>query len=209
MRTATVNYEVYKYNELNEKAKEKVKEWYLDGQEPFIFSDNCENDLYNLFGKNDLKVQFSLSSCQGDGFNIYGEIDAENILKCLENHNGGTQLEKFENVLTEKEKKTILRYATECGKIKLPMNSHYCYSLADYIDIKEDWGYDLEVYSGYKNINMEVLEKFERLVRDIFETLCKSYEKWGYEYFYEISEEDLEEMCEANEYEFLKDGTLF
>ena len=111
--------------------------------------------------------------------------------------------------MTEKEKRTILHYADECGKIEIPMNNRYCYSLADYIDIKEDWAYDLEVYSGYKNINVEALEKFEELVRDIFTTLCKMYEEWGYNYFYEIDEEDLEEICEANDYEFLEDGTVF
>lgn len=209
MKTVSVEYNVYKYNELSEDAKEKVKQWYLEGQPAFIFTEDCKEDLYNLFGENDLEVQYSLAYCQGDGFNIYGEIDAEDILKCLENHNGGTQLEKYENVLTEKEKKTILNYASECGKIKLPMNNRYCYSLADYIDIKDNWEYDLEVYSGYKNINVDVLKKFENLVKNIFSTLCSSYEKSGYEFFYEISEEDLEDMCESNGYEFLEDGTVF
>lgn len=208
MRTAVVEYKVYKYNELSAEAKEKVKRWYLEGQEPDMFTDDCEQDLENLFGENDLQVQYSLASCQGDGFNIYGEIDAESIFKCLENHNGGTQLEQFENVLTDKEKKTILHYARECGKIKLPMNSRYCYSLADYIDIKDSWEYDLEYY-GFENINTEALEKFEELVREIFGTLCKSYEKQGYDFFYEISEEDLEECCEANGYEFTEDGKIF
>lgn len=206
MRTATVDYEVYKYGELTEDAKEKVKAWYLEGQEPFIFTEDCKMDLENLFGENDLDVQYSLGYCQGDGFNIYGKVCAESILKCLEKHNGGTQLAEFEDVLTEKEKKTILHYASECGAIELPMNHRYCYSLADYIDIADDWEYKLV---DYKNLNTEVLKKFEKLVREIFETLCGSYEKWGYEYFYEISEEDLEEMCEANGYEFLEDGTVF
>lgn len=206
MRTVAINYDVYKYNELSQSAKEKVKEWYLNGQPEFIFTDDCKMDLENLFGKNNLDVQYSLASCQGDGFNIYGKIEAYQIFDCLEKHNGGTQLEKFENILTEKEKKTILHYAEECGAIELPMNNRYCYSLADYIDIADSWEYDLY---GYKNINVEVLKKFEELVRDIFGTLCRSYEKWGYEYFYEISDEDLEEMCEANEYEFLEDGTIF
>ena len=208
MRTECVMYNVYKYNELSEDAKEKVKQWYLNGQEPDFFADDCEMDLENLFGKNDLKVQFSLASCQGDGFNIYGKIDAESILKCLESHNGGTQLEKFENVLTEKEKKTILHYATECGDIELPMNSRYCYSLADYIDIADDWETTL-VYADYRDINVKVLKKFEEMVRDIFRTLCRSYEKWGYEFFYEIADDDLDEICEANGYEFLEDGTMF
>lgn len=209
MRTECVKYNVYNYNELSERAKEKVKQWYLESQPEFIFTDDCKQDLFNLFGKNDLDVQYSLAYCQGDGFNIYGEIDAISIFQCLENHNGGTQFEEFEDVLTEKEKRTILHYASECGKIKLPMNNRYCYSLANYIDIKDNWEYDLDMYSGYKNINVDVLEKFEVLVRNIFYKLCKNYEKWGYEFFYEISEEDIEEMCEANGYEFLEDGTVF
>ena len=37
----------------------------------------------------------------------------------------------------------------------------------------------------------------------------KDYEKNGYAYFYEIDDKDLEELCEANDYEFLEDGTVF
>lgn len=209
MRTATVEYKVYKYIELTEEAKEKAKAWYLEGREPFIFTEMCEEDLYNLFGENELKVQYSLGYCQGDGFNIYGKIDAESILKCLEEHNGGTQLEQFENALTEKEKKTILHYAEMCGEIELPINNRYCYCIARYVDVAEEWEYILENHFDYSNVNKEALEKFESLVHEIFEELCASYEKQGYEYFYEISEEDLEEMCEANGYEFLEDGTVF
>lgn len=209
MRTATVEYNVYKYNELSDKAKEKVKEWYLEGREPFIFTEDCEEDLRNLFGKNELKVQYSLGYCQGDGFNIYGKVNAKDILNCLEKHNGGVQLAEFENVLTTKEKATILHYAGECGDIEFPMNNRYCYCIARYADIAEDWEYQLENYSGYKNINKEVLKKFESMVHGMFEKLCASYEKMGYEYFYEIEEDDLDEMCEANGYEFLEDGTVF
>lgn len=208
MRIETVEYKVYKFNELSESAKEKVKEWYLEGQESFIFTDNCRQDLENLFGENDLEVQYSLAWCQGDGFNIYGKISAEDIFKCLENNNGGVQLKEFENVLTEKEKRTILHYADECSMIELPYNNRYCYSLADRIDIVDSWMCDLE-NAEFKNINGELLDKFEKLVRDIFKNICNDYEKWGYEFFYEISEEDLEEICEANEYEFLEDGTVF
>lgn len=208
MRTVAVEYKVYKYNELNDDAKEKVKQWYLEGQEPYIFTEDCEMDLENLFGKNNLNVQYSLSYCQGDGFNIYGKVDTQSIFNCLEKHNGGTQLEKFEDVLTDKEKKTILAYAEECGQIEIPMNNRYCYSLADYIDIADDWETDL-VYAGYRDIKFDVLKKFENLVKDIFRTLCRSYEKYGYQYFYEIEEEDLEDCCESNGYEFLEDGTIF
>lgn len=210
MRNVTVvtNYEVYKYNELSDEAKEKVKQWHLEGQEAFIFTDMCEEDLYNLFGENDLKVQYSLGYCQGDGFNIYGKIDAKSIFKCLENHNDGCQLKKIEDYLTEEEKLDILNYSEVCGEIEIPYNNRYCYSLAYRIEILNEWAYYLENYwSG--EVNKRALEKFERLLRFMFEELCKCYEKQGYEFFYEISEEDLEEACECNMYEFLEDGTIF
>ena len=208
MKTVAVEYKVYNYNELSEEAKEKVKEWYLKGQETFMFTDDCKEDLYNLFGKNNLDVQYSLSYCQGDGFNIYGRIDAKSIFNCLEMHNGGSQLKRFEDVLTEEEKKIILAYAEDCGEIELPMNNRYCYSMADYIDIAEEWAWKLECVD-YIDINEELLVKFEKLVRGIFVELCRSYEKQGYEFFYEISNEDLEEACDCNGWEFLEDGTIF
>lgn len=210
MRTVAVEYNVYNYNELSEDAKAKVKEWYLNMQEPYIFTEDCKMDLENLFGKNDLDVQYSLGYCQGDGFNIYGAIDVESIFNCLEKHNGGTQLERFESVLSEEEKKTILDYAKECGEcatIELPWNNRYCYSLADRIDFANDWECELEYYID--NVDVEVIKKFEKLVQDIFAELCRSYEKQGYEFFYEISDEDLAEICEGNEYEFLESGKLF
>ena len=210
MRIETVEYEVYKYNELSDEAKEEVKKWYLDGQPAEFFTNDCKEDLNCLFGNNhELEVEYSLGYCQGDGFNIYGKINAKDIFNCLENHNGGTQLEQFENVLTDKEKRTILCYQGECNDIELPMNGRYGYCMADYVDIVNDWEYDLEVYSGFRNINVETLKKFEQLVKDMFSTLCKAYEEQGYEFFYEVEEEDLKEHCEVNGYEFLADGTLF
>lgn len=210
MRTITVtkNYDLYKYEELSESAKEEVKRWYLDGQSAEIFTEDCEQDLENLFCESDLKVQYSLGYCQGDGFNIYGTINAKDIIKCLEEHNGGCQLEKFENVLTDKEKKIILAYQKFCDDIELEYNRRYCYSLADYIDIVDNWSDQLEYYS-LDSIDTKTIEKFEKMVRGIFSELCNSYEEQGYNYFYEVDDETLKEHCEANEYEFLVDGKLF
>lgn len=208
--TVTIEYKIYKYNELSDEAKENVKKWYLESfHDTDLFTEDCENDLYNLFGGNSLYVQYELNYCQGDGFNIYGKINVESIFKCLENHNAGSQLEPFESVLTDNEKRTILHYAEECGEIELPKNNRYTYSLADRIDIVDDWTFQLE-NCVYRDINIDTLKKFEGLVRDIFTVLCDHYEKIGYEWFYgEVSDEEVEECCEANEYEFLEDGSLY
>ena len=54
MRVEHIEYDVnvYEYDELSEKAKQKVKDWYLEGQEPCWFSDCCNMRLKELFIKN-------------------------------------------------------------------------------------------------------------------------------------------------------------
>lgn len=211
MRTVTVNYNIYKYNELSDEAKEKAKQDYLDDPiRTMLFSESCDEDLKLLFGvHSNLAVQYSLCSCQGDGLNIYGDVYAEDILECLEKHNGGTRFEGFENYLTEKEKRTILCYAKQCDSIKLEYNRRYNYSLAEYIDIGNEWVYQLENCSYFRNINTEVISKFETMVREMFSKLCSNYEKDGYKYFYEIDDEEIQYNCEANEYEFYENGELY
>lgn len=209
MRTVTDVYNVYNYNELSDEAKEKAKQWYLDDDfRTAEFTVMTEEDLNNLFDEK-LSVQYSLSNRQGDGLNIYGEIHAESIMECLREHNGGEQLKQFEDRLNEKEWKIICHYAKECDTIKLPANRQYCYCIADRIDVAEDWYYQLENYSGYANINMEVLKKFEKLVVDIFKFLCREYEDMGYKFFYEVDDEEMEYTCEANGWEFLENGTFY
>ena len=209
MRTITKEYTVYKYEELSEKAKERAKQDYLDDDvRPLIFTENCNEALANLFGcKAKLAVQYSLCYCQGDGLNIYGHVSAEDIFNCLEKDNGSTQLAEFKNQLSEREKKTILFYASVCGDIELPYNRRYCYSLADQIDIAENWTWELE-NNFIRSINSETLQKFEKLVREIFLKLCEDYEKDGYSYFYEVDDEEMEEISESNGWEFLEDGRI-
>lgn len=207
-RIITVSYEVFDYNELSAKAKENAKRLILnDYFRTYDFEDMTNEDLYNLF-KSDLKVQFSLSYRQGDGLNIYGNISANNIFNCLDNSNAGKQLAEFENCLTEREIRTILAYQNVCSNIELPYNNRYSYCLASNIDIVETWFDELQ-NSGYKNINVDTLKKFEKMVREIFSILCRDYEKDGYNYFYTLSDEEAEDFCEANSWEFEADGRLF
>lgn len=211
MRTITIEKNIYKYDELNDDAKENVQNWYFEHfREPWEFTDMVEDDLENLFGKNDLDVEYSLSYSQGDGLNIYGKIDPKAIFDCLENHNGGIMFEKYEDMLTDVEKRTILDYAEYCGMINLPKNpsNYYSYCVVDTVDIAES-GYSELEWNDVENIDVDTLKKFEQLVIGMFTDLCKTYEGWGYDFFYEISDEEMSETCEANGWEFDCEGNLF
>ena len=77
MREIIKKFNVYQYSELSDEAKAKVRSWYID--DPFRaeeLTDMINEDLKNLFPNSELKVEWSLSSCQGDGvkclFSKYG-----------------------------------------------------------------------------------------------------------------------------------------
>ena len=216
MRTVTINYNVYTYDELSDSAKERVKEWYLnDTYRSYIFSEDVEYDLEYLFGKNNnMDIQYSLAYCQGDGFNIYGSVSVHEVINFIKEHKLHGDFDKFQNVLTADEMDTILLYAEDADGIGLPYNLHYCYCISDNIEFAGEWKDQLEWaieegYAKFDNIDMELIKKFENLVRDLFGELCKMYEKWGYDFFYEIDDADLSDLCKANEYEFLEDGTFW
>lgn len=70
----------YTFPELTGEAKEKAKEWYLNDETlSWELTNNYESDLSCIFPNSDLKVQWSLSYCQGDGVNIYGSVNMEDI----------------------------------------------------------------------------------------------------------------------------------
>lgn len=217
MRTVTITNTIYTYNELSDDAKQKVKDWYLnDPDRTYFFSDDVKYNLEYLFGKHhDMKIQYDLGYCQGDGFNIYGSVAVMEVINFIKERKlSGDNFERLYNVLTEEEMTTILLYAEDTDGIGLPNNRHYSYCMADYIDFASEWQDQLEwaieeEYAAVDNIDMELIKKFEQLVKDIFNALCKMYEKWGYEFFYEISDAELSETCEANEWEFYEDGTIY
>lgn len=196
-KTITRAYEVYEYKELCEEAKEKVKEWYLKGQEAYIFTDMCKEDLKNLFPNSELEVEYSLSCCQGDGFNIYGTIYLDEVLEKIAEHFTAKELKFFEWAFN--------RYGSA---YKMEANRHYCYCICSRNDFAEDILSDME-YEQMRGIPTATLEKFSKLVGEYLDSLCGDFEKSGYAYFYEVSDEDLREACEANEWTFTADGEFF
>lgn len=197
MRIITRKYQVFNFNELSDEAKEKVREWYLNGQDSWTFTQLLKDDLEILFPNSDLNVEYSLGYCQGDGLNIYGELRLEDVLDKVKEH------------FTEKELRFFAwAFNNYTDTIKMVRNGHYCYCVADMNDFSEDIYNDMD--NDYcSNIPVETLDKFNKLAQEYFVNLCKQYEKEGYAYFYEVDDETLEEWCDCNEYEFTEDGELF
>jgi hypothetical protein len=199
-------YNVYSYSELSDEAKEKAKEDYLND---YCRSEALTNiymeDLKNIFPNSDLKIQWSLNGCQGDGVNIYGNLNINDIF----NLPNVTDMKWIGDELTEKEIRTIKFYMSEYQEDTiLPMNRRYYYCYACYINFVDDFYYNLENI-GVRNINEDVLYKAEHLIKRVMVHLCNRYERMGEDYLYNISDEEMEETSEANDWKYFKDGSFF
>ena len=211
MEIITREYKVYNFSELSEDAKEKVKQWYLDDDfRPCEFENIYTEDLRYLFNNSDLKLQFSLSYCQGDGLNIYGKLDLMDVFTAIrDTKHSGDLFKQYKDLFSEHEQRTIEAYMEVCGReVELPYNRHYCYCIDDRVNFADDWIESLE-YCRYKNIQIDTIRKMEKLVGRMFENLSATYEKYGYDYFYNADDEVVNETCEANGWRFLEDGTFF
>ena len=129
---------VFTFPELNGEAKEKAKEWYLNDETlSWELTDSYESDLSCIFPNSDLKVQWSLSYCQGDGVNIYGSVNMEDIFSLPQNAPAYNWIDGY---LTEKEIRTLRFYMSEYkNEVKIPVNRRYSYCMADSIDLAEDF----------------------------------------------------------------------
>lgn len=193
MRTITETINLYTYNELSEEAKNKAKNWYLEGREVDFFSEVCISRLTELFPKSDLKVEFSLSYCQGDGLNIYGHINMDDLLEYIKSD------------LSNSEYKAMTHYISVAGSdVEMPCNRRYSYCICDSTDYVEQLESDLERLE-YRNINEDALNNFNHYARVALSRLCSEFENDGYSYFYEVREE---EIVDAG-YEFTEDGEVY
>lgn len=192
MVTITKKINLYEYNELEEKAKERAKENYLETKceiDNDIFLENAMEIVGNYFQFTDgLEVQYNLSSCQGDGVNIYGKFDLRNV-------------EGFEWL------------KSEVDSFELAENRRYYYSLKSQTETEtvEEIITEFEYASGNEVAEWQVME-IRKMVETVFEKLEKverEIEDCGYKFFYEVSDEEMQEDSETNGVLYLDDGTAY
>lgn len=209
MKEVTMRFNVYRFEELNEEAKEVVKQWYLDGQDSSNFSDILKYELDLFFPNSELNANYSLNYCQGDGVNIHGIISLKDVLEFSTLHQLNEFYPKMKEVFTEKEIKTLNFYFKQISDstIELPQTRGYaCSAAMAYVEpsLIESLEYD-----KIRDINKKLIKKFEKFFIESLMILTKEFEERGYDFFYEISKEDLQEYCESNDYWFYENGEFY
>lgn len=198
MKTITITKNIYNYNELSDEAKARAKADYLNEDiRTEDFYETKKEELASLFPHSMLDLQFSLASCQGDGANIYGNFALIDFLPYWE--------------ASEKEKRTIAFYIDESiDKYKFSENNRYCYS-CKFLDKKyiDDFIDEFVEELKIKNIKKDIIEKFFNDLLDYFDNLDKTIERQGYDYLYNIADDEFSDLCDANDWKFLEDGTFY
>lgn len=195
MKTITITENLYEFKELPAKVKEDLKQWFLGR-----FRDNDEftlkaHDLLEPIGFYDVDITYSLNYCQGDGFSFTGRLGTDDVIKLLKANKtmisdaSFTLFKEYEGYIDIKRRNYNYNHCRTVGVMAL------CERYNDY----DETDPTLE----------KICEDIEEEFLNIYETICHKLEKEGYNYFYEITEEEMEDLADANDYWFSIDGELY
>ena len=218
----TIEVEVFKYDELSDSAKQKAREWYLEGMDydwwdstyEMAIEDGKEKGFYID------KIYFSGFSSQGDGASWTGQVDVRQWLE--ENCADSIGLSAWCQLIQED---VVSKH------VKVEANTaHYCHeSTMSFQDVADQTDYfsdedpltlpsifkgmsiatvfdliasDPEcVYKGVDDITKAITESGKDYARDIYQRLREEYE-------YLCSEEMMLDHFNCNDYFFDSDGRL-
>ena len=190
----TIEQTVYQFKELGDDAKKKVLERFRDINTDhhwydFIFENFKEDNKFEVG-----EIYFSGFSSQGDGAMFeYSGYDWKSWVNGL--------------LLPEWKKAVLL--ACEVSATGKHSGRYYHYNSCQH---SFDWWLESNL-DGYANLSAfvsEYMEKLEQHIENEYKSLCNELYRdleTGYDYL--TSDKAIQESIEANEYEFLSDGTLY
>lgn len=193
MRTLVKEITAYRYSELEEYARKQAKENYLSKAHlPDFFSADVTAELSWQFGLSNLKPLYSLFCCQGDGLCLYGRIERSELF----------DNDKFREIafkgIHHRQRQSVY---DELLQIDFTQHSHSRYNYAETVFIDCDT-------NNATGKQEAIIEKIIENVKTWYLSFCKEWETRGYDYFYEISDSDMQEICEEEKYLFTKNGYL-
>ncbi len=200
-----------KYDELDDKGKERAREWLRS----LTFSDSSDwdhvyedaNTVAALFGleinQREYKtmgggkgyeptIYFSGFSCQGDGACFEGSYSyKKGALKAVKEHApADTKLHAIVKGLQDVQRRNFYRLTASTKQ-----SGHYSHSGCMRVEVEDS-------ENSYRNLG-EDEGLIIQLMRDFADWIYKQLEA---EHDYQMSDEQIEQTIEANEYDFLEDG---
>lgn len=198
MESHTHSVKVYKFNELDDSAKEKAREWYRQGATDYEWWDYVYDDaktIANIIGIDITNIYFSGFWSQGDGACFEGSYS----YKC----GGVRELLKYAPIDTELHNiavslRDLQRPAFYQLSAQVSHRGHYCHEGCTDISVYDDRDGDYVDHETHDAV-VECLRDFMRWI----------YRRLESEYDYLMSDECVDEMIESNEYTFTEEGEIY
>ena len=199
---------VYQFDELDEKAKERAREWYRQGNWDDSFWSECTIEDAKEFGRYmgiDIdNIYFSGFWSQGDGACFDGTWRASDVKvdKLKEYAPQDKELHRIVDGLAELAKEYPDGYFT------VKQRGYYLHSGCTSFDV--ELLCEQEEESEYGSPEYKAL--LVKLGEDTLIELARDYMNWIYrtlekEWDYQNADEQVDESIRINEYEFFQDGT--
>jgi len=210
----TVEKEVYKFDELDDQAKDKAREWWRDGALDYEWWDFLEEQFKEDGEKKGFdidKMYFSGFASQGDGASWEGSVD---LLKLIHSEGAEKQFPSFVKLMEEMGGEDYEDY-----HLNITHSGHYYHSntmhgddirapSVDNYEDADDWSedevdkFDEALEREVEELNEWGLEQARYYAQDYYQALEKEYD-WL------MADENVDENIMVNEYEFNEDGSIF
>jgi len=193
---------LYTFDELNDKAKDKAREWlrshvaqeFSDDRDEFVLEDS--RTIGAIFGLTKIDIAYSGFSCQGDGASFTGAYTfaPDACARIREHAPQDSELHTIADSLAQVQE----HYAgTLQATIARDRRSHYAHDRTVSI-VVESTDDDRTVDETDSTAIAETLRQFMRWI----------YRSLEAEYDYQLSNEAIDEAIRANEYEFRDNGKV-
>lgn len=197
MKSHVVN--TYDFDELTDEAKEKAREWWLDGAFHHDWWDAVYEDakrIGEIIGVQIKEIGFSGFSSQGDGACIEGRYSYKkgSAKRIREYSPEDEELHRIADELQSIQKKHFYRLGCEMKQAGRYSHEYSIDFVFDY-DGEELW-----------QLDEDSLNRLVETMRDFMRWIYRALEK---EYEWLSSDESVDENIRINEYEFTEVGIIF
>jgi hypothetical protein len=196
----------FTFDELDNSAKDRVREWHSERLCDYEWWDCCEEDFKQTAKEQGFDVDeahFSLGYCQSDFASFNGSFSVEG--KAAEDLLGETDLRRWSLIKADAalEHGIVVTLYID-AKIKDSFVQHFEALIVEEEPAKHVPDSVEEAFSDF-SYEVELSDTITELARDISHDYYKSLRE---EYEYQTSDEAISKACEANEWLFDENGKL-
>lgn len=199
MRKVTKEIEIYEYDELDEKAKEKARDIIYNHLNEMVSSRDVENDLYE-YCKSEFdfvpdSVDFDISFSQSDYVNF-------NLNYVFINHTNSIFWKEIKKALTKDELNKLYYFLQK----DYDFNIEYNYKFTPDIEVNDTYFYNYE--DEYDLLGKELHDYIVKILTKTCKNICEELLDVAGSLCY-FDEDYIIEYINDYEYKFTKNGNIF